>query len=764
MDPTLEDAMGIEDEDGPDSEAGERIITEELPPPSSKREQQKALIYDENDPNLVYALKKNPEGAAFLKKQAAEISDNFEEAWEASKQSREQFAANTKVYYGDLPIKAHPWKDCANVHIPVAQEVIGRVVTRLYGEVFGDPNNIVGFIANSEEAKDKADALTAHIHFQLTEIVQDFFPQMQMAAWMHIFHGDWPVHCYWSKENERWCTEVLTPDQFFRPAGFANRTYDFSGLPFYGKIMNLYPVTFEQNRDDWDGVDEILEMDDWGQDADIEHPAREEELKRVGMDKVEDSDTVSKSAKTRKVLHYEGWMRLPAQDRLRWCLAIYDVLSKRIMKLTIHERVNWRDRRRYEIQARELNEYRQAKAAFLADQDRFAMETAAHGVAHEGLARGMNSALAMGADPMMVADGASGEADALAQVQPQPPMPAPTPPSWASDPDKPEFQPELPRTEPIRLFVSGRCMESPSGLMGMGFGQQETDYNRSVNTLMNQFTDAGSLGNSRSYLAKSGLEFKETLEIAPGKINYVEGQSTDSLDKALVPIEVGQANQQLFDVIQFIKGSAESVMQSPEVLSGDPGKSGETARGIAARIEQAVKQLSVVADWFTKPLRQIFANICYLNSVNLREEELFEVVDPITQFSINQKVRREWYEEGYALKLSTDLRFNAQAQRVNEADEFLKMITSIQPAANCVPLLHAAFVNVFKARRLQFMIPLLGPPPPAPVTPFDLAPPPPPGMPGAPGAATPPTQGGEAAPGAPAPPEGMPPVGPPPQG
>jgi len=112
------------------------------------------------------------------------------------------------------------------------------------------------------------------------------------------------------------------------------------------------------------------------------------------------------------------------------------------------------------------------------------------------------------------------------------------------------------------------------------------------------------------------------------------------------------------------------------------------------------------------------------------------------------KIGRELYARNYQVEIRADLRFATQAQRVGEADDALKLIQGVPQLQGNISLIYAAVKKCLEARGQRDMLPLLGPPPPVPMTPLGMPPPAPPPMMGPPGAG----------PGAP-PPSGMVPPG-----
>ncbi len=203
----------------------------------------------------------------------------------------------------------------------------------------------------------------------------------------------------------------------------------------------------------------------------------------------------------------------------------------------------------------------------------------------------------------------------------------------------------------------------------------------------------------------------------------------------------------LKEIVDLSIAQAQSSIQSPNVLSGEAGKSGETAKGIMARIEQATKQLSVVSSKYGDFVLRILKNNAYLNSAFLRDEEIAAIFNSETDRFDEVKFGRKLYERNYQVVLKSDLRFTTNVQKVEEADELVMMAMKLPPLQANPAFLYAVIKGALKSRGRMDLIQLLGAPPPPPQT---FLPPPPPVPPGPPGAR----------PGGPPPPGARPPMPP----
>lgn len=697
-----------------DEEAEEPLFEEATDEPLIE---EVALIPDEEAANLVPALIVSDEGKKELKRIADFVYTEFTTAWDGQEGYRQRIANDHRLFTGDLPDKEFPFDKMANPHVPLMFENITRIQMRIESEVFGDWSNVMGVLPVGPDDKDTADLLTRHGNWQLSEQLTDFKRQMKRGLLRYIKDGDVVCHSYYDAARRKNCHDVLTSDEFVVPHVHRTVEPDFSDCPWVAKVLYRYRHDLQKMRDEWYDVDAVIEKVTPSWDDEPDAPLREE----VNSENEIDSDD---QRAPYKLIHWEGWLELPDQVDDRYCKVILDYATKAVLQLQILEEEDWQDRHRYEKQVADLEAYRVQRGAVEA-------ATQALTVQNELAAQGMM-------DPAMI-----------------PPMPmAPVKPDWVESEEEladDAFMPAPIRKVPIHMFSHGVCIEPMAGALGMGYGKTQADHNRAVNVLLAQTVDAATLGNSKTFITAGGVSFDKPFQMAPGRVNVAKGTTPRDLKDTFIELNPGPANPQLIELVKEIQGWAQSSMQAPNVLSGESGKSGETYRGISTRVEQATKQLSVVANSFAQFLAQILRNNAKLNAKFLPEEEVVFVNNHKLGTTDELKVGRALYERDYRVVIKSDLRFASQQQRISEADQTLQMITSLPPLQPNLPLLYQALRETLIARSQDSLVPYLGPP--LPPGPGPLGMPPPPPMP-------PP---GMAPPEGPPPPAAPPPPGPPQQ-
>lgn len=688
------------------------IESDEPPNDLNDPEEQESdeLDYDEQDLNLVLSFLQYEEGRVALKKLARRVARDVEDSWERTESYRNKNAEAWRMFCCDLPMKEFPFANCANAHVPIVHENVTRLYFRSCAEIFSDWGNVITAVPLGPDDDQEAEAVTRHSNWQTREAIPDFKNQMYRACLAFYLIGDVTCHSYYDPNRGMNRHEVLTPDDFVTPFMYSSTAPDYSDAPWVAKIMRKYRHELEQDVS-LAQVDKVLEENppDWNDDP-------SSALREVAKDIVGEDEGHEDSSRPYKLYWYEGWLLLPKQTRQRFCQVIVDSTTRTVLSLRINEEEDWRDRQRYMEQRAELDGYRTAQDVYARVQQEL------------------------------------GQLDPVT-AQGLPPITEPVPPAWMVDPTDPTEQPPEVRTVPIHLFSHGVLVDTLIGSQGMGYGRMLSELNSAANTILSQYIDAATLANIGTFVTAGAAGIDKDFRIYPGKVNQLDNVASADLNTAIKEIRLGQANPQMFDLLREFIDWGHVAMQSPQVLSGEPGKSGETFRGIAARIEQATKQMTFSARKLTEFLEQIYKNNARLNAKFLPESEVYHISDHIQQATQSLKIGRAMYEKSYKFVFVADLRFQPTPQRVAEADELLQLPKLVPPLQNNLAYLHAALKKALAARGQQDMMATIGPPPPAPQTPLGINQGPAPGA-----QAQPPGPPRQAGPGAapPRPPNGAP--------
>lgn len=672
---------------------------------------------DEELPNLIPLFESDPEAKEALKKLVADCYDEFIQSWEKNDAYRKKVAEAWRLLYCDLPPKNKPYENCANAAIPLALQNVIRYTNKIYSEIFGDWSNVFNFVPTNPQAELIAPIVSEHSNWQIRNRIVGFKRQQHRGLLIFAVAGDVVCHSYYDPITRRNCHEILTCDDFVTPYTHVSVSPDFSDVPWVARRIPFFKTKLKAMSGTWSHIEDVIKhtAPEYG------NGAVETELRQAIADHLGE-EPYGQIRGEYEIIHYEGWLKLFGQDKERYCQLVFDLTTKTPLKLSIHETADYAERYRYDYQMKEFNEYQGLIQQYVQQQQQQQMQ------AEQAF---QFAAAAPIGDPT-----AHQAADMGRQVANTPPPPPPQKPSWMTNYQAPpgetyEQGPIPPRKEPIYMFSHGVCLEPMLGNLGIGIGRIDAQLNLATNTVWSQFLDAATLGNGKTFITASNVDFRSPFKIGPGVFNKAKNVMPSDLQNAFYELDFGAANPQLIQAADKLMQFGEQASSTPELMSGGPGKSGETARGIQARIEQMNSMISVPTQKYADFVIQIMKNNCKLNRTFMGDEEIFYVnrfnEDLEMRGSEMIKAAREFYDNEYEIELISDLQFKSRADKVGEADEITQLPNAIPQLQGNMAFLYKAISESLKARGMHRMAKtLLGPPPPLPQNTFGL----PPGTPG----------------------------------
>lgn len=637
--------------------------------------EEKTFVYDENAENLVDTFMEHQEGQEAIRAISAMVRDTFRDDWEGAEEWRRRQGEDWKLFTGDLPPKDFPFENCANGHVPIMLENLTRLVARLMGEVYGDWTSV--FTVTSIGPEDpSAEAMSIHDNWQLRKEIPDFARQMERSVLAIFTHGDCTCASSYDEARKQNRHEVLTADEFFTPFSFTSTFPDYSDAPHTIRLHFYQRYQLQAMRKKWSNVDDVIKKQppEWESDPYLELRF---ETARTQHIEIPDNDRQAPY----RILQWEGWDQglLPNQDHDRYIQVYLDEATGHVLQLSIHEEADELEQGRYEREKFEYDRYIEA------------MQN------HEEAVAGMQEA---GATP------------AGMDVAPNPDLVPPPMPTWMR---KAGDRPGRARKKPIYMYVHGTCFENLYGNLGIGYGRVQADFNRAADVTLNQFVDQATIANIPTYIHSDQIQTPRNMRFAPGKFWPIANVDPENVASAFFQLTPGPANPQLMQFVDKVYEWGQTSMQAPSVLSGEAGKSGETWRGMAARIEQATKQLSFIGQKYCNNfLTPVLVNNAKLNSLFLPDYELKEMFDFYRLQNRPIEVRREMWRRNYSVEIRADMRFSTEVQKISEADELAQLPQAFPDLAANKAFMYDLIKGVLTARKRNDLLQDLGQKPPAP--------------------------------------------------
>jgi len=173
-------------------------------------------------------------------------------------------------------------------------------------------------------------------------------------------------------------------------------------------------------------------------------------------------------------------------------------------------------------------------------------------------------------------------------------------------------------------FTKYPFIPSPDGgFYDLGFGILLGPLNESINTIINQLVDAGTMANTAGGFLSRGIKLRGgNYNFSPLEWKHVD-TTGDDLRKGIVPLPVREPSQVLFTLLNLLINYGERVGGSVDILVGqNPGQNtpAETTRTMA---EQGMKVFNGIFKRTYRSLKQEFRKLYRLNQLYITENKEF---------------------------------------------------------------------------------------------------------------------------------------------
>lgn len=196
------------------------------------------------------------------------------------------------------------------------------------------------------------------------------------------------------------------------------------------------------------------------------------------------------------------------------------------------------------------------------------------------------------------------------------------------------------RVERESYFTKYGFIPNPdSAIYDLGLGYLLHPINETVNTVLNQLLDAGTLANTDSGFIGKGLRMKG------GPIRSKLGQyvpvdvSGQTIRDNIVPMQHKEPSLVLFQLLGLLIEAGREIASVKDVLTGDAQSANASPTTTLALIEQGLKTFTAIFKRVHRSLKSELKKLYKLNSIYLNPEEYFTFHDS------PEAVSRQDYED-----------------------------------------------------------------------------------------------------------------------
>jgi chaperonin GroES len=189
---------------------------------------------------------------------------------------------------------------------------------------------------------------------------------------------------------------------------------------------------------------------------------------------------------------------------------------------------------------------------------------------------------------------------------------------------------KIAKIEPIQYFVRYIFMPAyDRNIYGYGFGQLLLHPNQTLNSLINQLVDAGTLNNTVNGIATPGIGPPSgILKFAPGEMK-ISQENFDDITKKIYMFPSKEPSNALFQVLGLLLEAGERLGNSVDVLTGEHSTANQPASTTLALIEQGLKFYKAASSRLFKGLREELMLLFKLNAKYMEqtEDQFFRLFD-----------------------------------------------------------------------------------------------------------------------------------------
>jgi chaperonin GroES len=188
---------------------------------------------------------------------------------------------------------------------------------------------------------------------------------------------------------------------------------------------------------------------------------------------------------------------------------------------------------------------------------------------------------------------------------------------------------EVAKIKPVEYWTKFPFMPNPDGgSYDVGLGLLLNPINETVNTVLNQMLDAGTLANTGGGFLGSGLKMKGgPARFAPGEFKLLDstgGKIADNIYQMKFPGPSGV----LFELLGMLIEAGKDISSVKDILTGDQ-QVNQTATTTLALIEQGQKVFSAIYKRVHRSLKQEFKKLYRLNKLYLQPEDYYRFNDKV---------------------------------------------------------------------------------------------------------------------------------------
>lgn len=231
------------------------------------------------------------------------------------------------------------------------------------------------------------------------------------------------------------------------------------------------------------------------------------------------------------------------------------------------------------------------------------------------------------------------------------------------------------RIDPMLYFTQYVFIPSPdNGFYGLGLGSLLGPTNESVNTLVNQLIDAGTMANSGGGFLGRGVKLKGgKTSFDPFEWKPVDSTG-DDLRKSIFPLPVREPSTVLFQLLQLLITYSEKVSGATDIMTGVAPGQNTPAETTRSTVEQGMMLFSGI---YTRMYRSFQAELRKLYKLNQLYLQRFPSYWDLTQGPDAIIGKDDYNVHSFRVFPAADATAVSASQRKEKAAQLLALSNSV---------------------------------------------------------------------------------------
>lgn len=263
--------------------------------------------------------------------------------------------------------------------------------------------------------------------------------------------------------------------------------------------------------------------------------------------------------------------------------------------------------------------------------------------------------------------------------------------------------------KPIRYFVDYHFIPAPDGsYYSLGYGQLLLPINETINGVINQLLDSGTLANTQGGFIQKGVRIKNgKIEIKQGDWNIIDSPA-NTLKDAIMPFPVREPSPTLLKLLELMIQTGKELASISEIIEGQQSGNNVTATTTTTLLQQSLVVPTAVQKRMWRSLKEEFECIAYLN------QRYMDTFKDFMMLGKNYRIYKADYQKvGLTIEPVADPNAASDSIRVTRAAAIMQTIPLLNSKGKQQALeMFYKSLNISEADVKQLLAPAQDPPSP----------------------------------------------------